>query len=337
MKKIAFVVAAASLFAFAPLANRFGPVAGSLALVWLGVVLAIAASGTIQSLAIGGGALGAFGSGVLASVSPAAAGAVLVAAAFAERTTRVRSRTARAVHVVTALVGGGFAGALSSSFTSASLPVLAVAAVVAAVLAALPLLVEADDPVAHALDEAASLVSEPARRELERGAELRRNAEDVPLDRATAARVRTTWQSLLRLAEARVRLERSRPQALLRIAAQITAPAVRVVAPASADAPTDATEAAPPAAAPPASDSPAVAAAPPSAADAVLGMVDQRIGEHVAVLARAYTAVDAVSAARIGLDDSALKNVESMGESLEEVSRAIVEVRAEERLPSAAS
>ncbi|MBX3214941.1 MAG: hypothetical protein KF850_23105, partial [Labilithrix sp.] len=211
MKKIAFVVAAASLFAFAPLANRFGPVAGSLALVWLGVVLAIAASGTIQSLAIGGGALGAFGSGVLASVSPAAAGAVLVAAAFAERTTRVRSRTARAVHVVTALVGGGFAGALSSSFTSASLPVLAVAAVVAAVLAALPLLVEADDPVAHALDEAASLVSEPARRELERGAELRRNAEDVPLDRATAARVRTTWQSLLRLAEARVRLERSRP------------------------------------------------------------------------------------------------------------------------------
>lgn len=337
MKKIAFVVAAASLFAFAPLANRFGPVAGSLALVWLGVVLAIAASGTIQSLAIGGGALGAFGSGVLASVSPAAAGAVLVAAAFAERTTRVRSRTARAVHVVTALVGGGFAGALSSSFTSASLPVLAVAAVVAAVLAALPLLVEADDPVAHALDEAASLVSEPARRELERGAELRRNAEDVPLDRATAARVRTTWQSLLRLAEARVRLERSRPQALLRIAAQITAPAVRVVAPASADAPTDVTEAAPPAAAPPASDSPAVAAAPPSAADAVLGMVDQRIGEHVAVLARAYTAVDAVSAARIGLDDSALKNVESMGESLEEVSRAIVEVRAEERLPSAAS
>jgi hypothetical protein len=51
--------------------------------------------------------------------------------------------------------------------------------------------------------------------------------------------------------------------------------------------------------------------------------------EHVHVLARAYTAVDTVSAARVGLDDSALKNVESMGDSLDEVSRALVEVRAD--------
>lgn len=315
MKKIAFVVAAASLFAFAPLASRFGPVGSSLALVWLGVLLAIFASGSIQSLAIGSGALGAFGSGVLGSVSPAAAGAVLVAAAFAERTTRVRSRTAQAVHVLVALVGGGFAGALSNAYTTASLPVFVVAAVVAAVLAALPLLVEADDPVAHALDQAAALVGElGTKRALQGGAELRRNAHEVPLDRATAARVKTTWQSLLRLAEARVRLERTRPQALLRIAEQITPPAASADAPASTPAP----------------PSPG----PSSAADAVLAMVDQRIAEHVSVLARALAAVDAVSAARIGIDDSALKNVESMGESLDEVSRAIVEVRSEERLPT---
>ena len=302
MKKIAFVVAAASLFAFAPLANRFGPVGASLALVWFGVLLAIFASGSIQSLAIGGGALGAFGSGVLGSVSPTAAGAVLVAAAFAERTTRVRSRTAQALAL----------HCWTNSYTTASLPVFVVAAVVAAVLASLPLLVEADDPVAHALDQAAALVGElGTKRSLQDGAELRRNAHEVPLDRATAARVKTTWQSLLRLAEARVRLERTRPQALLRIAEQITPPAASADAPASTSAPPGA----------------------PSAADAVLGMVDQRIAEHVSVLARAYTAVDAVSAARIGLDDSALKNVESMGESLDEVSRAIVEVRAEERLP----
>ncbi len=312
MKKIAFIIAAASLFAFAPLANRLGPVPASLALVWLGVLLAIFASGTISSLAIGTGALGAFGSGVLSSVSPAAAGAVLVAAAFAERTSRVRSRTARAVHVVVALVGGGFAGSLATTFASASLPVYAVAAVVAAVLAALPLLVEADDPVAHALDQAATLVSDvQAKRSLLEGAELRRNAQEVPLDRATAARVKTTWQSLLRLADARVRLERSRPQALLRIASQVQSPAA---------APQPADFEGPPA--PIATASQAL-----SAADAVLGMVNQRIAEHVSVLARAYTAVDAVSAARIGLDDTALKNVESMGDSLDEVSRALVEVR----------
>ena len=334
MKKIAFVVAAASLFAFAPLASRFGPVASSLALVWLGVLLALFASGASGaqgwSLAIGTGALGAFGSGVLASFSPTVAGAVLVAAAFTERTTRVRSRTARAVHVLLALAGGGLAGALSNAYTAASLPVFAVAAVVAAVLAALPLLVDADDPVAHALEQAATLVADPARRSLLDGAELRRNAQDIPLDRATAARVKTTWQSLLRLAEARIRLERTRPQALLRIAAQVASPP-------STDAPASTTTTTADADTQAAPVAPASSTPQPSAADAVLGMVDQRIAEHVGVLARAYTAVDAVSAARIGLDDTALKSVESMGESLDEVSRALVEVRAEERLPGASA
>src|SRR5204862_3078768 len=139
---------------------------------------------------------------------------------------------------------------LSTAYAStASIPVFAVAVLVAAVLAALPLLVEADDPLAHALTEAAGLVNEPARQSLLDGAELRRNAHEVPLDRATFTRVKTTWQSLLRLAEARVRLERSRPQALLRIAAR-SAPDV---------------EGPPP---------------PVSAANAVLTMVDQRIAEH---------------------------------------------------------
>jgi len=333
MKKIAFVVAAASLFAFAPLASRFGPLVSSLALVWLGVLLALFASGASAaqgwSLAIGTGAIGAFGSGVLASSSPVVAGAVLVGAAFTERTTRVRSRTARAVHVLLAVVGGGFAGALSNAYTTASLPVFAVAAVVAAVLAALPLLVDADDPVAYALEQASTLVAEPARRSLLDGAELRRNAEDVPLDRATAARVKTTWQSLLRLAEARVRLERTRPQALLRIAARVAAPAV-----ASPPA-TDEADPAAPGGDAPGSAAPASTRAQPSAADAVLGMVDQRIADHVSVLARAYTAVDAVSAARVGLDDTALKNVESLGDSLDEVSRALVEVRDDERAAGA--
>ena len=305
MKKLAFVVAAVTLFAFAPIAERFGPVASSVALVWLGVLVAMLASGSASSLAVASGAMGAFGGGVLASVSPGAAGALFVAAAFAERTTRVRSRTARAVHVLLALVGGGFAGALSNAYTAAPLSVFVVAVVVAGVLAALPLLVDADDPVAHALEEAAQLVDEPAKRSLMDGAELRRNAAEVPLDRATAAKVKTTWSSLLRLAEARLRLERTRPRALVRIAEQAPSPA------------------------------------PASAADAVLAMVDQRIAEHVSVLARTYSAVDTVSAARVGLDDSALKNVESMGESLDEVSRALVEVggeaRVDERLPNSAA
>jgi MFS family permease len=293
MRKVAFIVAAASLFAFEPIAGRFGPVVSSLALVWLGVILAIFASGYAQSLSVTGGALGAFGGGILVSVSPAAAGAVLVAAAFAERTTRVRSRTARAVHVLMAVVGGALAGTLSTAYATATIPVFAVAVVVAAVLAAIPLLVEADDPVAHALEQASQSVAEPAKTTLANGAELRRNAQEVPLDRATQARVKKTWQSLLRLAEARIRLERSRPAVLVRIAEQVEGPQL----PAK------------------------------SAAESVLGMLDQRLDEHVTVLARAYTAVDTAAAAAVSLDDTALKNVEHVGESLEEVSRAMVEVR----------
>ena len=171
-----------------------------------------------------------------------------------------------------------------------------VAIVVAAVLAALPLLVEADDPVAHALDNAAKEVSEPARATLAQGADLRRTAEDVPLDRATQVRVRKTWQALLRLAEARVRLERSRPRVLVRIG-EAAAPALATTN-------------------------------GPSAADAVLGMVDQRITEHVTVLAKAYTAVDTARAAAIGIDDSDLRAIDTMGDSLEDVSHAMVEVKA---------
>lgn len=316
MKKLAFIVAAASLFALVPLASRFGPIASSLLLVWLGVLLAIFASGTAQSLAIAGGAIGAFGSGVLSSTSPVVAGAVLALCAFGERTTRVRSRTARAVHVLLAVVSGGLAGGLSNAYSTASIPVFVVAAVVAGILVSLPLLVEADDPVAHALAEASTFVSGPSKLALAEGAELRRQAADVPLDRATQARVKTTWQSLLRLAEARVRLERTRPPAMLRVGELAAAPAST-----SAVSDTDGAS----------KTEPSTALAAPSAADAVLGMIDQRIAEHVSVLAKAYTAVDTVTAARLGVDDAALKNVASIGDSLDDVSRALVEVRSDER------
>jgi len=320
MKKLAFLVAAASLFAIAPIANRFGPVGSSVALVWLGVLLAVCASGTVSSMAVAGGALGAFGAGILSPVSPAAAGAIILAAAFAERTTRVRSRTARAVHVIVALVAGALGGSLATAFAAGSLSVTVVAVVVASVLAALPLLVEADDPLAHALERAAKDVSEPARSALVSGAELRRNAEEVPLDRPTQVRAAKTWAALLRLAEARVRLERSRPKVLVRIAEH---------APLSSSAPSAAQPSAiggdpryPPSVREPSQ------ARDRSAADAVLGMVDQRIQDHVTVLAKAYTAVDTARAAVVGIDDAELRNIDTMGDSLEDVSRAMVEVKA---------
>jgi len=43
------------------------------------------------------------------------------------------------------------------------------------------------------------------------------------------------------------------------------------------------------------------------------------------VLARAYTAVDAARAAEASLDDAALRSVETVGESMESMSKAIMD------------
>ena len=281
MRKISLLVAAACAFGAAPFAGRLGLVGGSLMLVLLGVALAMAASASADALAMGSGALGALASGILITVSPAAAGAALVGLAFSERSMRVRGKVSRAVHVGMSVVAGALAGVLSNAFVSASPAVRGVAIVMAAVLVGLPLLIDAEDPVAYALESSAALVTGPVQASLKEGAELRRTSHEVPLDGPTAKRVASTWRALLRLSEVRVRLERAKANR-------------------------------------PAGASPA---------DAVVDMVDQKIKDHVIALGRAYSAVDTVKAAEVGLDDVALKNVESMGADLEEVSRAMAEMK----------
>lgn len=276
MKKIAFLVAAVAVFAAWPLSTKLGPLVGPVTLVALAVAMALAASGAATALAVAGGALGAFAGSVLGSVTPAVGGAALVGLCFAERTLRVRTAPGRLLHVGAALASGALAAAIAHGYATAALPVHAVALVVAAVLVALPLLVEADDPVAHALDQTAAAVSEPARSDLRNGAELRRTADVDVLDGRSQREVRATWRTLLRLAEARLRLERG-------------------------------------------------AVAENTHAHAVRRKVDERIADHVSVLVRAYAAVDAARAAEASLDDRALRRVENVGESLEQVSKALVE------------
>jgi MFS family permease len=281
MRKLSLLVAAACAFGVAPFAGRLGLVGGSVLLVVLGVVLAVCASSALDAIAVASGAIGALAAGVLGTVSPAVAGAALVGAAYAERTMRVRGKTARAVHAGMSIVAGALSGALATAFVSASPAVRGVAVVMAAVLAGLPLLVDADDPIAHALDGLAALASGSAQASLREGAELRRTSRDVPLDRPTHRRVQSTWRALLRLGQVRVRLERAK--------------SVRSES------------------ASPASD--------------VVEMVDQRIKEHVIALGRAYSAVDTAKAAEVGLDDAALKSVETVGSALEDAAEAMVSMK----------
>ena len=217
-------IAAMITFGAAPYASRMGVVAGSAWLVLLGVLLAVSASASLSSIAIAAGAAGAFGGHVLGSVVPPVGGAVLVCLAYAERTMRVRGTNARLVHVGSSLLAGALAGSLATAYAHASPAVRIVAMLVCAVLVSLPLLVDADDPLAALLENAARHVSDPAKSSLRDAAELRRQAHDVPLDDAMIPVVAGTWHALRKLAESRVRLERNRARV------SSTSPANAVVA-----------------------------------------------------------------------------------------------------------
>jgi hypothetical protein len=211
MRRIIFLAAAALSFGLAPLAARLDPVPGALLLVGLAVLLALAASGAPSALAIAGGALGAFAFGVLAPLSSAMAGAAMVGLCFAERTSRVRSKSARRLHLLGALGAGALASSLAGGFSAAAPALRAVAVIVAAVLVALPLLIDADDPIAHALEAASAELTGAVAASLASGAELRRTVDEDLLDRKMTAPVRQTWISLLKLSDARTRLARTRP------------------------------------------------------------------------------------------------------------------------------
>ncbi|HHH30342.1 MAG TPA: hypothetical protein ENK57_18640, partial [Polyangiaceae bacterium] len=207
--RIALFLTAALAFAANPIADRLDAVIGSLMLVAVGIGLSLAASASISAVTAAAGAVGAFAGGVLYATSPAVAGAALVGLCYAERTLRVRTPVARAVHVGLALLVGALAGALAAHYAAAAIAVRVVVAVVSAVLVALPTLVEADNPMAYALEGLAERVGDGAAEAMTNGAELRRSVDERMLDDESRKHARETWRSLLRLSQARARLERA--------------------------------------------------------------------------------------------------------------------------------
>ncbi len=280
MKRFGYVAIAALFFSSTPFVYRLGSFPAALATVIFGALLAVLASGSVDALAIGLGASAAFAGTVLGTVSAPLGTAVLMALVFGERTLRVRDFRSRLVHVGLALGSGAAAAMVAQAYRGAPLPTLGVAGLVAAVLVAAPFLVEADDPVAHALSLAAKDCRGATADAFARGAELRRAVPDVPLDRTTAREVEDTWRALLGLAAARQRLDRG---------SHIES----------------------------------------KAAAGVLAKLDARILEHVDVLARAYTAVDAASAAVLVTAPGAVARVAEDQALRDEESEALAEIEAE--------
>ena len=277
MKKALLLAAAAAAFGLAPDAKPMGQVPGAAWLVLLGVALGLGTSGYVSALAIAFGATAALTGTILGSVSPAVGGAVLVALAYGERTLRVRTAQGKLLHVGAAFGAGALAGTVATAYGTAASAVHVVAVVVSAVLVTLPQLIDADDPLAHSLEGASKLVEGPAKGSLRDGAELRRQATDIPLDDDAQKLVGNTWTPLDKLADVRVRLERTKRDGN-------------------------------------------------KTSGAIAEMIDGKIRDHVAALGRVYTAADTKRAATVGLDDLALKNVETASASMDDVSEALAEV-----------
>ncbi len=265
---VATVVSAAALLGAGPLLYRLSPLGGSLAAVALAVVFACAVSRGVTSLAVGTGALGALAAAVLGGITTPVGGAVLLAAALTDRLLRVRGPISRAAHLALSLATGAGAAQIVHMYVAAPLPVRLVALSMAVVVALAPLLVPADDPLAHTLETRARALPADVARLLREAADLRRQVHDVALPPSAQQSVGRSWRILRELVEARVRLEPAR---------------VRKMTSARLGSDTSIT-----------------------GEDALTAVVDRRIEEHVALLARDYSSVDTAYAAAFGLDAATL-------------------------------
>lgn len=286
----AVVLSAAAALGLGPLLYRLSPLAGSVGAVALAIALACALSGGTTSLAVGTGALGSLAAALLGGVTAPSGGAVLLGAVYVDRLLRVRGRAAGAAHLVLSLVAGAGAAQIVHTYIGAPLPVRLVALSMAVVVALLPLLVPADDALAHTLESLARDLPPDLTRLLREAAELRRHVHDVVLPPTAQANAARSWRTLRELAQARSRLEAARKVGTARLGTlrALTSPG------GTADTQRLLTDA---------------DAGGLRTEDAMTNLVERRIEEHVAALARAYSSVDSAYAVALGLDAETLAAV----------------------------
>ena len=165
-------------------------------------------SGRASSLSIAAGALAAVALSALSPSNASAAAALAMATIFLPRTIRARTDTMRGLAFIGSLVAGASAGAIAAHYAHAPDAVLAAAALVAALIAALPLLVPADDAVAWSLAMAAPNMRRicSSKASLLKAVALRRRVDgDIEGLGATAhGRLKRAWSALEAAARARV-------------------------------------------------------------------------------------------------------------------------------------
>ena len=280
LKRLSFVVLTATVLGATAWFDRLSPIPSALLLVTTTVLLACSASGGFNWATVSFAAIGAFLGAALRGTSFVVAGAVVLAAVFAERTLRVRGGVGRTVHLGASLLAGSAAMFLAQAFGARDMSLFGVAIAVGTALCALPLLIDADDAVAAELDRISKVVPANVAQELRNAAQMRRRAKDVAMDADVAKNVDGTFETLLRLAEARVRVQ-------------------------------------------------AASESDGESAQKVAALVDGKISLCASAIRKALAASDAVRAYATARDDQELHALSATSESIEEVSRTLLEAEAD--------
>ena len=280
LKRLSFVVLTATVLGATAWFDRLSPIPSALLLVTTTVLLACSASGGFNWATVSFAAIGAFLGAALRGTSFVVAGAVVLAAVFAERTLRVRGGVGRTVHLGASLLAGSAAMFLAQAFGARDMSLFGVAIAVGTALCALPLLIDADDAVAAELDRISKVVPANVAQELRNAAQMRRRAKDVAMDADVAKNVDGTFETLLRLAEARVRVQ-------------------------------------------------AASESDGESAQKVAALVDGKISLCASAIRKALAASDAVRAYATARDDQELHALSAKSESIEEVSRTLLEAEAD--------
>lgn len=183
----------------------------ALGAIGTGALAAWCFEGRLHALAVAAGALAALALVALGPSSVALGGGAFVLLASAPRALRIEGRRALGAHGALAFVGGALAATVGARYgADASLAVRAASLVVAGLIAALPLAVTAEDPIAHALASVAAELTGDVSAALSRAAALRRRTVDGEvlrqLPEETLARIDAGWKSLQRTAIRRAAL-----------------------------------------------------------------------------------------------------------------------------------
>jgi len=166
---------------------------------------------TPEALGLGAGAALAHSLALWAGLGPELAMGALLSCVFGARALRARSIPAHLFTLGLAFGCGAGAAAILAGFGSAELGTRVAAAITATVLAAVPLAVPADDPLAFELRELAAACVGPQRRRALRALALRRRFDEVRglMGSAARRRMERAFGAALRLGRARQRARRA--------------------------------------------------------------------------------------------------------------------------------